>query len=72
MTFYRTWQDAGGDQILDGANNAGERAIGRWIKERYRTMRGYKRQQSVLNVSRLIVYSCNHLVRGLDLANLVA
>ena len=31
-----------------------ERAIGWWIKERYRTMRTYKRLQSVRNVTNLI------------------
>jgi hypothetical protein len=72
LTFYRTWQDANGEEILDGSNNACERAIGWWIKERYRTMRGYKRKQSVLNVSRLIAYCGNHLDQGLDLADLVA
>lgn len=35
---------------LDGTNNACERVIGWWIKERYRTMRGYKRHESVKNV----------------------
>ena len=35
---------------LDGTNNASERVIGWWIKERYRTMRGYKREESVYNV----------------------
>jgi len=35
---------------LDGTNNSSERLIGWWIKERYRTMRGYKRQESVRNV----------------------
>ena len=35
---------------LDGTNNACERVIGWWIKERYRTMRGYKRPESVRNV----------------------
>jgi transposase-like protein len=72
LTFYRTWLDANGKEILDGTNNASERAIGWWIKERYRTMRGYKREQSVLNVSRLIAYCGNHLDQGLDLADLVA
>jgi transposase-like protein len=72
LTFYRTWKNAKGDEILDGTNNACERAIGWWIKERYRSMRGYKRQQSALNVSRLIAYCGNHLAEGLDLAKLVA
>ncbi|MGD0613145.1 MAG: hypothetical protein ABSB41_16725 [Anaerolineales bacterium] len=53
-------------------NNADERAIGWWVKERYRSMRGYKREQSVLNVSRLIAYYGNHLSDGLNLATLVA
>ena len=35
---------------LDGTNNTSERVIGWWIKERYRTMRGYKRHESVKNV----------------------
>jgi len=71
LTFYRTWKDSNGHPILDGTNNATERAIGWWVKERYRTMRGYKRDQSALNVSRLIAYCGNHLKQGLDLATLV-
>lgn len=35
---------------LDGTNNSCERVIGWWIKERYCTMRGYKRPRSVRNV----------------------
>lgn len=38
---------------LDGTNNSCERVIGWWIKERYRTMRGYKRPASVKNVVHL-------------------
>jgi hypothetical protein len=38
---------------LDGTNNACERLIGWWIKERYRTMRGYKREESIMNVASL-------------------
>ena len=53
LTRYRTWEGPDGEQV-DGTNNACERAIGWWVKERYRSMRGYKRPQSVLNVSRLI------------------
>jgi transposase-like protein len=70
LTFYRTWQDPTGRK-LDGTNNATERAIGWHIKERYRTMRGYKREQSALNVSRLIAYCGNHLAHGLHLAGLM-
>ena len=40
-------------QDLDGTNNSTERLIGWWIKERYRTMRGYKRTQSIRNVATL-------------------
>ncbi len=35
---------------LDGTNNTTERLIGWWIKERYRTMRGYQRKESIRNV----------------------
>ena len=72
LTFYRTWKDQYGHTILDGTNNHCERSIGWWIKERYRSMRGYKREQSALNVSRLIAFAGNHLSRGLDLASLIA
>lgn len=70
LTFYRSWQDPTGRK-LDGSNNATERAIGWHIKERYRTMRGYKREQSALNVSRLIAHCGNHLEHGLHLATLM-
>lgn len=63
LTFYRTWRDKDGGR-LDGTNNATERAIGWWVKERYRTMRGYKRQESVLNVSRLIAWAGSRLNTG--------
>jgi hypothetical protein len=72
LTFYRNWKDEYGHLKLDGTNNHCERAIGWWIKERYRSMRGYKREQSALNVSRLIAFAGNHLSRGLDLASLIA
>lgn len=72
LTYYRTWTDPDGKPFLDGTNNADERAIGWWVKERYRTMRGYKREQSVLNVSRLIAHCGNHLSKGLDLASIIA
>jgi hypothetical protein len=72
LTFYRTWKDEDGNEILDGTNNHCERAIGWWIKERYRSMRGYKQEQSALGISRLIAYAGNHLARGLRLADLMA
>jgi len=56
MLITRLWERWGrltldqrrGD--LDGTNNSAERMIGWWIKERYRTMRGYKREESIRNV----------------------
>jgi len=72
LTLYRTWRGPH-DQRLDGTNNATERAIGWRVKERYRTMRGYKRPASVLNVSRLIAWAGNFLeAGGADLAAVIA
>lgn len=72
LTFYRTWKDEYGHKIIDGTNNNCERSIGWWIKERYRSMRGYKCEQSALNVSRLIAFAGSRLSRGLKLADLLA
>lgn len=72
LIFYRTWKDEYGNLIIDGTNNACERSIGWWIKERYRSMRAYKRAESALNVSRLTAFAGNHLSRGLHLADLIA
>jgi transposase-like protein len=72
LTRYRLWQGPQGETV-DGTNNGCERAIGWWVKERYRTMRGYKRPKSAVNVSRLLAWCGNHLERGgADLALLVA
>jgi len=72
LTRYRTWQGPNGETI-DGTNNGSERAIGWWVKERYRTMRGYKRKKSAVNVSRLLAWCGNHLDRGgADLSLLIA
>jgi transposase-like protein len=72
LTRYRTWRGPNGEMI-DGSNNACERGIGWWIKERYRSMRGYKRVTSAVNVSRLLAFCGNFLGRGgLDLATIVA
>jgi hypothetical protein len=72
LTRYRTWRGPNGETI-DGTNNGCERAIGWWIKERYRTMRGYKRRKSAINISRLLAWCGNHLNRGgADLTLLVA
>jgi transposase-like protein len=72
LTRYRTWVGPDGE-TLDGTNNACERAIGWWVKERYRSMRGYKRAESVLNVSRLIAAMGNALGGpGFPLAEVIA
>jgi transposase-like protein len=72
LTFYRTWTAADGT-MLDGTNNVSERAIGWWIKERYRSMRGYKREQSIQTVTRLTAWAGNQLTTGgADLTQLVS
>ena len=72
LTRYRTWRGPQG-QTVDGTNNRCERGIGWWVKERHRTMRGYKRPESAVNVSRLLAWCGNHLQRGgADLARLLA
>ena len=51
--LWERWQRLTLDQHrpdLDGTNNSSERVMGWWIKERYRTMRGYKRPESIRNV----------------------
>ncbi len=53
LAFYRTWRSPKNEK-LDGTNNVTEQVIGQCVKERYRTMRGYKRQASILNVSSLL------------------
>jgi len=71
LTRYRKWRGANNEQ-LDGTNNACERAIGWWIKERYRSMRGYKVPANALGMSRLLAWCGNFLNRGgADLALLL-
>lgn len=52
FTLYQRWRGPDG-QRMDGTNNSTERAIGWSVKDRYRTMRGYKRARSVENVGSL-------------------
>jgi hypothetical protein len=71
FTRYRLWKGPKGEQ-LDGTNNASERAIGWWIKERYRSMRGYKVPENAVRVSRLLAWCGNFLNQGgADLASLL-
>jgi Transposase IS66 family len=68
LTRYRSWKGPKGE-TLDGTNNASERAIGWWIKERYRTMRGYKGPENAVRVSRLLAW-CGNFLTAEDGANL--
>ena len=52
LTCYLTVQHSG-EEAINATNNGSEQAIGWTVKERYRTMRGYKRQESILNVTAL-------------------
>jgi len=52
LTRFQSWRGAH-DETLDGTNNVTEQVIGQHVKERYRSMRGYKRKASILNVSSL-------------------
>ncbi len=63
LTRYRSWKGPK-DEQLDGTNNACERAIGWWIKERYRPMRGYKVPENAVQVSRFLAWCGNQLNRG--------
>ena len=71
-TQHRQWKGPKGE-TLDGTNNACERAIGWWIKERYRTMRGYKVPEHAVGVSRRLSWCGNFLnaENGANLAELV-
>jgi transposase-like protein len=68
LTRYRQWKGPKGE-TLDGTNNACERAIGWWIKERYRTMRGYKVRENAVRVSRLLAW-CGNFLNSEEGANL--
>lgn len=72
LTRYRKWKGPKGE-TLDGTNNACERAIGWWIKERYRSMRGYKVPAHAVRVSRLLAWCGNFLTseHGANLAELL-
>jgi transposase-like protein len=73
LTGYRKWNERNADhERLNGTNNACERGIGWWIKERYRSMRGYKIPDNAVCVSRLLAWCGNFLNRGgANLATLI-
>ena len=70
LVLYQRRQGPDGER-LDGTNHACERAIGWGVKERYRSMRDHKRQESVLNVSSLLGW-LGEQPAGYDLNQLVA
>lgn len=70
LSLYQRWRNPA-KQGLDGTNNVTEQVIGHSVKERYRTMRGYKRDESILNVSSLIGWVRSQ-GDGYSLAELVA
>jgi hypothetical protein len=71
LTRYRQWQSPDGEP-LDGTNNACERSIGWWIKERSRSMRGDKVPENAVRVSRLLAWCGSFLnAGGADLAALL-
>ena len=53
LALYQHWRSEQNEK-LDGTNNVTEQVIGQCVKERYRTMRGYKCKSSIRNVSGLI------------------
>jgi transposase-like protein len=53
LTRFQSWRGTQSEK-LDGTNNVTERIIGQQVKERYRSMRGYKRKASIKQVSSLI------------------
>lgn len=69
LALYLHWRSKTG-QSLDGTNNMTEQVIGQSVKERYRTMRGYKRDASILNVSSLVGWIRMHGA-GYNLSELV-
>ena len=60
LTWNRTHATQPNVPRLDGTNNVAERAIGWWIKDRYRAMRTFKRRASVRNLARLIPFLAAH------------
>jgi hypothetical protein len=71
LTLYLRWHGDDGERIAVITNYTCERAIGWGVIERYRSTRGCKRQQSVLNVSTLLGWLGDQPA-SYDLAQLVA
>ncbi len=56
LTLTERCRDETGGRIVSATNNVSERSIGMNIKERYRTMRGYKSETSLRRVATLTAY----------------
>ncbi len=69
LTCYLKLREEAGED-LNPTNNVTERGIGWAIKERYRTMRGYKRDESILNVTTLTAWLLEQPA-GYDLTPLI-
>lgn len=69
-TCYRAFMHNEGFTVPE-TNNSTERVIGWDVKERYRTMRGYKREKSIKNVSMLTAW-LREQPRGNDMSLLFA
>ncbi len=68
LTRYRKWRDPNQEQ-LDGTNNACERAIGWWIKERYVRCTETSVPVNAVRVIRLLAWCGNFLTgEGANLA----
>jgi transposase-like protein len=70
ITCYRTSYYSHGLEV-EATNNCTERAIGWGVKDRYRTMRGYKREQSIRNVTTLTAWLLEQPI-GYDMSPLFA
>jgi transposase-like protein len=56
LTLYEVLREEDGRKFIPRTNNVSEQSIGLNIKERYRTMRGYKSERSVLRVTTLTAF----------------
>jgi transposase-like protein len=56
LTLYESLREEDGRKFIPSTNNVSEQSIGLNIKERYRTMRGYKSERSVLRVTTLTAF----------------
>lgn len=56
LTLYDVLREEDGSKFIPRTNNVSEQSIGLNIKERYRTMRGYKSERSVLRVTTLTAF----------------